>query len=173
MTTARDNLTAYLADCRRRLKARFAARGAAAVALAALAATGLFALLFVLLVPGSGWVVAARVLLYIGLVAAIAFLIWRPFSEPAAASEVEARIPDFDGRLATWRDSTERGDDSPMLALLTRETEAIAEREPPAVVIPTRDMAIPAGIAAVLVAGLLALTIGVSPWQLAAQRLWT
>ena len=166
-------LADYIADCQKRLKARFAAQGVAAIALAALAATALFALLFVTLVPSSGWVVAARVLLYASLISAIVFLIWRPVTAARAANDVEFRVPDFDGRLATWRDSMERGEDSPMLGLLTRETEAIARTEPPGAVIPAREIAIPAGIASAFVAVLLLVTTGVTPWQLAAQRLWT
>jgi hypothetical protein len=166
-------LALYLARSQARLKQRFTARGAAAIALAALALTLLFALLFVTLVPGSSIVTGARILLYVALVAAIALIIWRPFPDAAAADELESRVPAFDGRLATWRDSTERGDDSPMLALLTRDTEAIAAAHSPAATIPTREIALPAAITALLVITLLLVTTGTSPWQLAAQRLWT
>jgi len=166
-------LADYLGACRVRLKRRSGARGAAALALGALVVTGLFAWVFVTFVPAEGWVVATRLVLYMALIAGAGYLIWRPLTDRAAARAVETVVPDFDGRLATWRDATVRGDDSPMLTLLTRETESIARTRSPASVIPTRDVALPAAAAIALSAAVLFLAAGVSPWQLAAQRLWT
>ncbi|MGE0621480.1 MAG: hypothetical protein AB7I04_02570 [Pseudomonadales bacterium] len=166
-------LAAYLSESRRRLKQRFAARGAAAIALTAFALTAGLAFLFVTLVPAGGWIVAARVLLYMVLIGGISWLVWRPVSEARAASELESRVPAFGGRLATWRDAATRGDDTPLFALLTRETEAIAGTAPPADVVRTRDIALPAAAAAALAVALILITTGISPFQLAAQRLWT
>ena len=88
-------LRTYLEACRSRLRQRFLARGAAALTLGALALTGIFALLFVTLVPSSGWVLFARVLIWLALVASIGLLIWWPFSELAVARTVEATTPSW------------------------------------------------------------------------------
>ena len=170
MSTLHD----YLVACRTRLRRRFVARGAALMALGALASTGLFAAIFVVWVPGNGTVLGARILLYLAIAAGIGILVWWPLGRRAVTRQVEARVPGFDGRLQTWWDATQRGDDSPLLALLTRETQALTDANSDAQVVPTREYAVPASAAGVMLLALVVLlAVGNSPWQLAAKRLWT
>ena len=169
-----NTLEAYLQSCSRRLRARFIARGSAAIVIGGIALTALSALLFITLVPAGGWVIAARIFLYLSLVAAIAILLRWPFKPSAVASEVEQRALEFGGRLSTWHDATTRGDHSPMLALLTRETQTIATTRAPEWLIKGQEIIVPAGTATLLAIALFAfLAAPTSPWQLAAQRLWT
>ncbi|MCZ6459428.1 MAG: hypothetical protein O6766_08710, partial [Gammaproteobacteria bacterium] len=105
----------YLLDCRKRLRRRFVARGSALLVLSAVAATVVFALLVVFWVPGGGLVIVARSLLYLALVAGIAVIVWWPMRIVTVPRQVEARVTDFDGRLQTWWDTSQRGADSAML----------------------------------------------------------
>ena len=92
----------YHLACRTRLRRRFVARGAALVTLSALALTGLFAWMFVTWVPGSGFVLAIRITLYLAIAVGMGVLVWWPMSNDAVTRQVEARVSDFDGRLRTW-----------------------------------------------------------------------
>ena len=167
-------LNDYLSACRRRLRRRFIARGAAIMAMSALCVTALFVMIFVTWVPGSGFVLATQVLLYLAIAGGIGTLIWWPMDHDAVTREVEVRVAGFDGRLQTWWDASRRGDDSPMLKLLTRQTQSVAEANHHKTVVTTREFAAPAGTAIVIgLALVMMLVSGNSPWQLAAKRLWT
>ena len=167
-------LNDYLSACRIRLRRRFVARGAAVMAVGALAITGLFVLVFVTWVPGSGFVLATQILLYLAFAAGIGVLVWWPMNNDAVTRQVEARVAGFDGRLQTWWDTSRRGDDSAMLELLTRETQTVADANNHETVVRTREFAAPASTAVVIgIALVMTLFGGNSPWQLAAKRLWT
>lgn len=164
----------YLLGCRKRLRRRFVARASAVLALSALAATAVFALLVVSWVPGGGLVIVARSVLYLALAVAIGALVWWPMTIAAVPRQVEARVRGFAGRLQTWWDASQRGDDSAMLGLLTRETQRIAAAHDKSDVVGSREIAAPAGIAGLVTIVLIVfLASGNSPWQLAAKRLWT
>ena len=164
----------YLLACRTRLRRRFVARGAAIIAFCALAATGLFALVFVTWVPASGFVLTTQIILYGTLAAGIGVLIWWPMSNDVVTRHVEARVASFDGRLQTWWDATRRGDDSAMLALLTQETKSLAESNSHTQVVAAREYAAPASTAGIILVALAWLLLsGNNAWQLAAKRLWT
>ena len=164
----------YLLGCRKRLRRRFVARGSAVLALSALVATAIFALLVVSWVPGGELVIVARSVLYLALATGIALIVWWPMTIGGVPRQVEARVADFDGRLQTWWDASQRGDDSAMLELLTRETQTIAAAHDKSQVIESREFTAPAGIAGlVTIVLIVVLASGNSPWQLAAKRLWT
>ncbi len=170
MSTLHD----YLLGCRKRLRRRFVARGSTLLALSAVTATVVFALLVVSWVPGGGLVIVARSVLYLALTAGIAVIVWWPMRIAAVPRQVEARVTDFDGRLQTWWDTSQRGADSAMLELLTRETQIIAAAHDKLQVVASREIAAPAGIAGLLTIALIVLLAsGNNPWQLAAKRLWT
>jgi len=164
----------YLSACRLRLRRRFVARGAAIMAMSALVLTGLFVLIFLIWVPGSGFVLTTQILLYLAIAVGVGVLVWWPMDNDAVTRQVEARVTGFDGRLQTWRDASRRGDDSPMLKLLTRETQSIADVNNHQKVVTTREFVAPAS-AAIVIGFILVMTLisGNNPWQLAAKRLWT
>ena len=149
-------LHSYLNRASQRLKQRLVARGTAATVLLLLTLTAAVAYALVSLVPAGGWVLGARVLLY-GLLAAAVFGIARfVFSQRRSADVLEALVPAFAGRLRTWLDADERGERSPMLALLAREVETVAQQAPLAATLPRRQIFVPGAIAVVAAAGFLA-----------------
>jgi hypothetical protein len=166
------NLADYLEATRRRLGWRHLAWGSAALAVAALAATGLLAWLVLRQVPGPGTLVGLRVLLVAGLLAGLALLLLRRPDAGAAVRLLEARVPDFGGRLGTWRDARRRGEHNPLLGLLARQVGEVAAAHPPHRVLPRRSLAGPGAVAGLGVLGLALLLAGTGPWQRAAQRLW-
>ena len=170
-------LHAYLDRTAQRLKQRLLARGAAALLLTALVLTIILAYALVTLVPASGWVLGIRVVLYGLLTAAIVGLIRFAYSRRRSADAMEGLVPDFAGRLRTWFDADERGERTPMLALLARDVERVAEATPPETPIPPSQLYLPAAaalFAALAFLWLLGLGAGSpSPLQLGALRLWT
>ncbi len=171
------NLGAYLDGAGRRLKRRNILRGAAAMALAVLVLTLLIAAALVAFVPATGWVLGARIGLYLMLVLAVAGILRIRFSRRQSADTLEAMIPTFDGRLRTWNDASQRNENTPLLNLLARDAETVARSSPLTAVIPAWQFLLPgfvAGLATVAFLWLLgAGPSGPSPLQLSALRLWT
>lgn len=170
-------LRTYLDDAARRLKQRLVARGAAAALLIGLTLTAAIAYALITLVPANGWVLGLRVLLYGLLAAAIIGLARFAYSRRRSADALEGLVPAFAGRLRTWLDADGRGERTPMLALLARDAERIAEETPLTTPLPARQLYLPAAVA--LFAGLAFLWLlglgagNPSPLQLGALRLWT
>lgn len=170
-------LGAYLDSAGRRLKQRLVARWAAVLLVATLILTTAVAWALVTLVPASGWVLGIRIVLYALLVAAIVGLGLFAYSRRRSADELEGMVPTFAGRLRTWLDADERGEKTPMLALLAGDVERVAEKTPLTSPLPARQLFLPGAVA--FIAGLaffwlLGLGQGnPSPLQLGALRLWT
>ena len=166
-------LTAYVERCRRRLRwlsrLRIVAVGllfAAVLGVALAMATAYF-------VPATGWIIAARGVLYGVVVATLLVTLWRRIGTRHAAHRAERRVPAFGGRLATWHDGARRQPAPALLALLAAEAEAIAAAQPPARVAPAWWFALP--LSAILAAAALLLwSLHLAPqdWRLPAQRLW-
>ncbi len=163
----------YLDDIRRRLWMRFAARVSLGLVVGAALVTGLFAVAFVALVPDAGVVDAVRVALYLAIAATVFMILRRRYSARVAAAVAEARIPAFDGRLETWRDTTARAELTPLGVLLERDVTAAASNHATRRIVRPQEIALPATSALVLAIAMVAVMLaGDSPWQLSALRLW-
>ncbi|MDA1073936.1 MAG: hypothetical protein O3A63_04130 [Proteobacteria bacterium] len=169
-----SKLDGYIQQCKGRLKSRFVARGLFLLVAAVVLFTVLFAVSVVTYVPTATTVLMLRVLLYAALGGVVAWLIWKPFTARSVTTTIEACVAQFNGRLATWRDTTERGHLTPILTLLTDTVARTAEQHPPRRVIPVSHTLTPAVVATLLVTAMITwMSTGNSPWQLAAKRLWT
>lgn len=160
----------FLASARARLRAAALARWAAASGTGLVTATALGTVLAMWLVPAAQTLTGLRIALFTLVAAALVWALRRPWDPRRVAALLEQRQAAFGGRLATWVDGRRRRDDSPVFALLERQTAAIAERFPPTALVPLREIALPALLAVVALALLALPFYGSRPWQLAAQR---
>jgi hypothetical protein len=160
----------YLARARARLRAASLARWAASVGVGVVVVTALGTVLAMWLVPAAQTLTGLRIAMLAAVAAAFVWALRRPWDTRRVAALVEARGPTFGGRLATWVDGRRRGDDSPVFALLERQTEGIAERYPPVTLVPLREIVLPALLATAALVLLALPFFGSQPWQLAAQR---
>jgi hypothetical protein len=96
---------------------------------------------------------------------------------------VETRVPEFNGRLQTWRDVTLRGqpqnppdnsdNNDSLFEIMTRETQNIAQSFDTTQVVPGKEITMPLSLTVITACALaLYMWLGNSPWQLAAQHLW-
>jgi len=133
-------LQRYLAEVRQRLLRLAVARGTAALAITALSIS--VAAVWVigrLGFPGD-LVIAARLVLLtaIGIVAWRLVYLPRRRLEADVSGEIERRAGAFDGRLATFAESSGTG--SALRELLAEESLQIAERHPPEAAVPRREL---------------------------------
>ena len=166
-------LAAYVERCRRRLRWLSRLRIVAVGLLFAAVLGVALAMATAYLVPATGWIIAARGVLYGVVVATLLVTLWRRIGTHHAAHRAERRVPAFGGRLATWHDGARRQPASALLALLAAEAEAIAAAQPPARVAPVWWFALPLS-AIFAAAALLLWSLHLAPqdWRLPAQRLW-
>ena len=168
-----DRLRAYLERCRSRLavvrRLRVFAVGLATVATCALVGTAALAHL----VPAESWVLAARVGLYAVVAVTVVWVVLRRVDARQAARWVESRAAAFDGRIATWFDSTRRAEPPALLPKLAADAFGLTKNLPPRRVVSWRLLAAPLGVCLVA-AGLLAWSHTAAPdsWRLPAERLW-
>ena len=178
-------LDEFLSAVVRRLRATAAARGAGAVALAALLATALcvWAANRAAFSPAS--VAGSRMFLLAALAAVVVTLLILPLRRfmrgravLLAADEAERRAPEFGGRLRTWADERAQAErrgrvPSPLLALLARDATAAAGAVRLESIAP-RAAAV--GFAAVACFGVASLvwlgTAGPGYWRYGTARLW-
>ena len=163
----------YLHRCRRRFawiaRLRIAATGltTAAVLTIALAATAAY------LVPSEGWIVAARILLYVVVAATVVACVVRRIGSGNAARRVERRVGAFDGGLITWLDARRRRRQPALLPQLAQTALAVANANPPRRAAPTWLLLPPLAVLAA-VGLVLSLSFDAAPasWRLPAERLW-
>ena len=144
--TAQSQLEAYLGDFRRRLRALIVARGAALLALAALAIT-LVAVYFGIRRAFDPQIVyTARALLLLALGAIAVTLIALPLRvlhRTRGIREIERRAPDFNGRLETYdgiaHGPAERA--TPFLGLLAEDALKLARGIPASLKVPALQIA--------------------------------
>ena len=163
----------YLNRCRTRFawiaRLRIAATGfaTAAVLTIALAATAAY------LVPSEGWIVAARILLYVVVAATVVACVVRRVGSRNAARRVERRVGAFDGGLITWLDARRRRRQPALLPQLAQTALAVANANPPRRAAPTWLLLPPLAVLAA-VGSVLFLSFDAAPasWRLPAERLW-
>lgn len=163
----------YLASFRLRLKALLLARGAAVIAIAALA----LSLVAVTVAIRSGFpanlMVAARVII----LAAVAglgyffFAVQRRRVDHDAAAIVQARVPAFDGRVAAYLDK--QNTNSPLRELLAEDSLAIATDHAPDVQIASREFGLAWTAAAAAALTLLVIALaGPGNYSYGVRDLW-
>src|SRR5579862_4536271 len=138
-----DGLSAYLGTIERRLRVLAVTRGVAASAAAALIFTLLAVLLANYFVFSNPSVLTARVLLFLGLAAAIAGALIVPLmrlNRRRAARTAETRYPQFEERLLTFTERMEQNSGDPFLPLLAADTLQVARQAEPSEVAKTAWM---------------------------------
>ena len=167
---AADQLTTYIAACRRRLRVlgRLDRVGIGFVGM--VAATVLAAVTIASTVPAIEWVFVVRAIFYAALVVGAVFVYRVAVSQKEAARHVDTRIDAFDGRLASWIDAD---DTSRLRPLLEREVAKLVDRHPPSVAVPARDyQRVYATFGTALVFAAAFLILAPQPWHIAAERIW-
>jgi len=176
--TAQSQLEAYLGDFRRRLRALIVARGAALLALAALAITLIAVYVGIRRAFDPNIVYTGRVLLLLALGAIAVTLIVLPLRvlyRTRGIREIERRAPDFNGRLETYdgiaHGPAERA--TPFLGLLAEDALKLARGIPIALKVPALHLRAPALIAIAAVAALVWFAaLGPANWRYGVRNLW-
>jgi hypothetical protein len=159
-------LDAYLAHCRRRLRARSAARALAAVGVVGCLAGAAALALAAPLRSWSGTVWPAAWWLWgsaIVATATVAIVLFRQ-TQIRAVRRIERAVPAFDGRAVTFADAVRsgrepgRGRESALLPLLAADALVVAHAHPPARAVSHGSIFAPLCAALLAAAGLLALT---------------
>src|SRR5262245_11410641 len=130
-----DHLSEYLRALERRLRILAVTRGAAVIAVAALALTILAVLIANQFAFSNPSVVGARVFLFLGLAAAIGVALIVPvirLNRRNAARRAEQHCPQFEERLLTFTERLEQTPNDPFLPLLAADTLAVAQQAQPA-----------------------------------------
>ena len=139
-----DRLSEYLGAVERRLRWVAVTRGVAVTAGAALIFTVLAVLLANSFAFSNGSVVSARVLLFLGLAAAIGAALIVPIirlNRRRAARETESQYPQFQERLLTFSERLDQNPNDPFLPLLADDTLSVAQQAQPETVAKTSRMA--------------------------------
>ncbi len=179
------SLDDYLGWISRRLRTAVATRGVGVVAVAALVVTALCVYLANRAAFSDASIVGSRTFLLAALASVSVFLLVLPLRRftngrafLVAADEAERRVPDFGGRLRTWADERSRSESggraqSPLLALLARETSEAAAAAPVGTVVGSAATIAFAAAACFGIATLVWLgTSGPGYWQYGTARLW-
>lgn len=176
--TAQSQLETYLAAFRRRLEALVVARGAAILTALALALTLLAVYFGTRRAFDAEFMVGARLVLLIGLVAVAVGLLAIPLRrlrKRRGVDDIEHRAPAFDGRIETYDGLAQAPAEkrSPFLGLLAEDTLNLAKRLPVKLGVPSREISIPA-VVAVLAAGALVWFAAFGPdnWRYGVRDLW-
>ena len=129
-----DRLSDYLGAIERRLRWLVVSRGAAVIAGAALVLTVAAVLLANHFAFSQPSVLAARVLLFLGLALAIAAALILPLlrlNRRRAAHMAESKYPQFEERLLTFTERLEQNAGDPFLPLLADDTLTVVQQAQP------------------------------------------
>ena len=174
--TAQSQLEAYLGEFRKRLTGLIVARGAAIMAITAFVVTIAAVYIGIRRAFDDTFIFGARVVLLLALVALAATLLILPLRtlrRSRGIRDIEQRAPDFDGRLETYDTLVRAPERTPFLTLLAEDALELARRIPVALKVPTRQIRVPAAIAAVAVAGLVWFAaFGPDNWRYGVRHLW-
>ncbi len=176
--TAQSQLEAYLGEFRRRLKALIVARGAALLAVAALAITLIAVYFGIRRAFDPEIVISARIVLLLllaGIAVGLVALPLRALKRTRGIKDIERRAPDFDGRLETYdgivHGPPERA--TPFLGLLAEDALSLARRIPVALKVPDLHVRAPAAVAVLAVAALVGTAaFGPDNWRYGVRHLW-
>jgi hypothetical protein len=176
--TAQSQLEAYLDEFRRRLRALILARGAAALAVAALAITLIAVYFGIRRAFDPEIVIGARIvllLLFGGIAVGLVALPLRALARTRGIKDIERRAPDFDGRLETYdgivHGPPERA--TPLLGLLAEDAWNLARRIPVAMKLPDMQVRAPAAVAVLAFATLVGTAVvGPDNWRYGVRHLW-
>ena len=174
--TAQSQLEQYLDSFRRRLRRLVVARASAALGIAALGITLLAVYFGMRRAFDPGFVIGARSVLLIALlaIAALALLVpLRRMRANRAIDDMEKRAPEFDGRLETFDGMRVRAARSPFLGLLAEDALKLAAKIPVVGKVP--PLQINAPIAVAVLCGLMLVGVGsVGPdnWRYGVRHLW-
>jgi hypothetical protein len=163
----------YLGLFRLRLKQLLLARGAAAIALAALAITAIAVTLAIRKGFPNDLVIMARLILFGGLAVLAWLLVVRPGRalERDAAGDIEARTPQFGGRVETYLEMSDSA--NPMRELLAEDTLQIAADHAPETEVRQREFTLALGAAGLALAGLIFLAVaGPGNYAYGVRHLW-
>ena len=174
--TAQSQLEAYLGEFRRRLKALIVARGAAVMAIAAVAITLIAVYIGIRRAFDPEFVYGARAVLALMLGAIVVSLLVLPLralKRSRGIKDIERRAPDFDGRLETYDGLTHSGRSTPFLPLLAEDALKFARKIPVALKVPALQIRGPA-ILAVIGVGVLVWFAAFGPgnWRFGVRNLW-
>jgi Domain of unknown function (DUF4175) len=174
--TAQSQLEAYLGEFRRRLTSLIVARGAAAMALAAVAVTLVAVYFGIRRAFDPQFVYGARavlVLLLGAIVIGALVLPLRTLKRSRGIRDIERRAPDFDGRLETYDGLTHSERKTPFLPLLAEDALKLARAIPVALKVPALQIRLPAVLAVVGVAVLVWFAaFGPANWRFGVRNLW-
>jgi hypothetical protein len=152
--SARTQLETYLGEFRRRLRSLILARGAAMLAVAALALTLGAVFIGTRRAFADSVMISARLLLVaaiVGLIVALVLLPLRRLKRTEGVAEIERRAPDFDGRIETYRELSHRtvGGPSVFIGLLAEDALRLARRIPVKLKVRNWEISTPAAAAIV------------------------
>ena len=137
----RDQLNQYLQGLEKRMRWLAVSKGAAVAAGVALGATLALVLITNALAFSSTSMTVARVVLFVALAAAVGFALVIPLmhlNRRKAAGRAETSFPEFQERLLTYVEQSEKRD--PMLDLLAMDTMSVAQRTQPELVAPRKSI---------------------------------
>lgn len=171
--SAREQLREYLRQLHRRFRLHATLRGAAVVALSALAATVVLVAVANRYAFSAPSLAGSRAVLLLALaVAAVLGLAipLRKLTTRSALQRAERRFPEFNQRLATFADREQ----SPFAELLAADTMAVARMAPPASFAPDGRLYASIGLGLACL-GMLVWLIAAGPgyWGYGASLLWT
>ena len=174
--SAQSQLEAYLREFRDRLKRLVVARGAAVLAVTALAVSLVAVYFGIRQAFAAELIVTARLLLLVVIIAAAAGMIYWPMKllrRTRGVDEIERRGAAFDGRIETWDSVSRAPDKSPFLSLLAEDAMNVARRVPATFAVSRREINIPMAAAVVSVLAIvLVAAVGPDNWRYGMRHLW-
>ena len=163
----------YLNTFRSRIVKLTAWRGVAALAVAALAVTVVAVAVADRIGFPRDFMWAARVVLVVALAATAWIFLWSPQrrTHRDSAMAIEARAPEFRGRVETFTGATDS--DNPIRELLAEESLEIAARHRPDVCVPAKELHRHGWLAGIAMTALLFLAVaGPGNWAYGVRDLW-
>ena len=134
-----DELNSYLRKLEARLRLAACSRGAAMLAVLALALTLVLVWIANRLAFSSGSLAGSRFFLFVALALMLAFGLALPLlrlNRRKAARRAEQDVPDFEQRLLTFAEREPGASPDPFFELLAADTVEVAQRNAPASVVP-------------------------------------